>query len=181
MSKTTSEWVAEVKESEAKLHHWLTRQYIGECLAADRLESLSKNPSVNLKHKAVIVRIALDERRHAELVAGLLTSRNLPLPVPSYDGTRYWKPLVDAVVSGNGPSYHSLMALGHHAEAMRLVRITALANDSEIDPDIREVFQQILPDETNHATWFEALSTPKAIEESKGMHDKGLELLGLEL
>ena len=38
MQKTSKQWVEEVSKDPAKLQHWLERQYIGEELAARRLE-----------------------------------------------------------------------------------------------------------------------------------------------
>ena len=42
MQKTSKQWVEEVSKDPAKLQHWLERQYIGEELAARRLEEFFK-------------------------------------------------------------------------------------------------------------------------------------------
>jgi rubrerythrin len=175
MSKNTSQWLSEVKSSNKKLLHWLERQYIGEALAADRIEALSESQKGTGNEK-ILERIASDERKHSSWIASLLLARNIPVPVPTYEGTRYWEPILSEL-----NTFEKICGAGHHAEKMRLVRIKALANDSEIDSDIREVFLKILPDEEMHSKAFGALSTVKDIEETKFFHERGLEVLGLEL
>jgi len=78
-------------------------------------------------------------------------------------------------------TFEEIAGAGHHAETMRLLRITELANDQEIDADIREVFSNILPDEEFHAKAFAAMSTEDAIEATRELHNIGLEMLGLEI
>lgn len=172
--KTTQQWISEIKSSPEKLVHWLERQYIGEALAAERIQSLAN--TTEGRFGVLLAKIAEDERNHCEWVHQLLISRNISTPVPSYDGTRYWEPILDHV-----HSFSELAGIGYHAESMRLARIEALAADSEISSDIREVFAKILPDEQNHARWFELMSTPEDIEKTKALHSKGLEVLGLEM
>jgi rubrerythrin len=172
--KTTQQWLAEVKANPEKLTHWLKRQYIGEALAADRIKALAEITTG--QHKAALEYIASDEAKHSGWVAELLKARGIELPVPSYDGTRYWAPIL-----ANLNTFAELMGAGHHAETMRLVRITALAADEEIDADIREVFTKILPDEERHARLFAAMSDANAIASTKDLHQKGLEALGLEI
>lgn len=87
---------------------------------------------------------------------------------------RYWEPIL-----GNLHTFEEIAGAGHHAEAMRLVRIAALAKDPDIDEDIRTVFTLILPDEQFHTVAFGKLSTPEAIEKTRPLHEAGLELLGL--
>ena len=172
--KTTAQWLEEVKFAPNKLNHWLHRQYIGEVLAASRIRQLAddcKNP----KHKRVIEKIADDEDNHAEWVKQLLITRNIPIPIPTYENTRYWAPIL-----GNEFSFEEVAGVGHHAETMRLSRIRAIAEDGEMDEDIREVFKRILPDETFHAQAFEAMSTPEAIEYTRKFHVAGTNVLGLE-
>ena len=172
--KTTQQWLSEVKASPEKLTQWLERQYVGEALAAERIQSLADcTPG---RANAILAKIASDELKHTEWVAELLTARGIALPTPTYDGTRYWEPILE-----NLHTFTEVAAAGHHAEAMRLVRIRALADDAEIDQDIRDVFARILPDEEMHAKAFEALSTPEAIESTRSLHNAGLELLGLEI
>lgn len=172
--KTTQQWLTEVKADPAKLTQWLERQYVGEALAAERIQSLADQ--TNTRSKKVLERIASDEQKHTKWVAELLVARGIPLPELTYEGTRYWKPILD-----NMHSFEEVAGVGHHAEAMRLVRIRALAVDPDIDADIREVFTQILPDEEFHAKAFAAMSTPEAIENTRKLHEAGLELLGLEI
>lgn len=170
--KTTKQWLEEVKADPVKLTHWLKRQYIGECLAADRIELLAK--TVNGRHKHVLMKIAKDEATHAAWVLGLLVSRNIKVPEVSIKDTRYWEPIL-----GNLNSFEEIAGAGHHAETMRLIRIRALAADSMIADDIRQVFTNILPDEEMHAKAFAAMSNESAIESTKALHKQGLDFLGL--
>ncbi len=172
--KTTQEWLTEVKSSPEKLTHWLERQYIGEALAAERIAKLAEQAQG--KAKTLLLKIAQDEQKHRDWVGSLLTARNMDLPVVSYKEDRYW-----GEVLPNAENFDEITAAGHHAEAMRLVRIRALAADTDIDEDIRNVFSNILPDEEMHAKGFEAISTPEAIESMRGHHERGLEMLGLTI
>lgn len=172
--KTTEQWLTEVKASPEKLNHWLVRQYVGEALAAERIKALADATDTRSKH--VLERIANDEANHCQWVAELLKVRNIELPVPTYENTRYWEPILS-----NLHTFSEITAAGHHAEAMRLVRIKALAADAEIDEDIRNVFAKILPDEEMHTKAFGAMSTPEAIVATRELHQAGLELLGLEI
>lgn len=62
-----------------------------------------------------------------------------------------------------------------------MVRIRALASDERVDKDIREVFTKILPDEEFHERAFGAMTSTNQIESTRGLHELGLELLGLEV
>jgi len=172
--KTPEQWLQEVKASPEKLKHWLGRQYVGEALAADRIQQLADQCVNRSMH--VLQRIADDERKHTEWVKELLAVRNIELPELSMDGTRYWEPILDHL-----HSFEEVAGAGHHAETMRLARIRMLAEDLEIDSDIREVFKKILPDEEFHARAFAAMSTAEAIETTRKLHNAGLDLLGLEV
>ena len=172
--KTTELWLSEIKASTAKLNAWLERQYIGEALAAERIQSLADK--VDGRNKQLLEHIARDEKKHCEWVAELLVARGIELPAATYDNTRYWGPILD-----NVHTFSEVTAAGHHAEAMRLVRIRALAHDSEIADDIRTVFAKILPDEEMHSRAFSAMSTPEAIAATRELHTAGLEMLGLTI
>lgn len=172
--KTVQIWINEVKASTDKLNHWLGRQYVGEVLAANRISTLAER--VPAQWKPVLHRIADDEANHARWVLGLLTARGLPIPAVSYDGARYWEPILK-----DGMTVTQMLAAGAHAEEMRLHRIRALAVDPEIDEDIREVFQRILPDEEFHAKAFAAAAGPEAVASAVHQHHLGLEALGLEV
>lgn len=172
--KTTQQWLAEIKADPNKLIEWLKRQYVGEALAADRIQKLAD--IADESDRPLITKIANDELTHTQWVQSLLEVRNIPLPEISYDGTRYWKPILE-----NLNSFDEIAGAGHHAETMRLIRIRALSEDLEIDSDIRQVFTNILPDEEMHAKAFLALSTPEAIESTRLLHNAGLALLGLEI
>lgn len=173
--KTTKQWLDEVKAEPAKLRQWLERQYIGEYLAAERIAELAHEKR-STRYGKLLESIALDELTHSKWVAELLTSRGIELPEATMEGTRYWEPILD-----NLHTFEEIAGAGHHAETMRLHRITALANDEEIAQDIRDVFAKILPDEQFHAKAFAAMSTEDAIEATRELHNLGLEMLGLEV
>lgn len=171
---TTAEWMTKIKGSADELNHWLTRQYIGECIAARRIADLvDKTPE---KFQSTVERIAIDEQNHAQWVGRLLVARGIPLPEVTDLGVRYWQPINDKMVD-----FEHTAAAGHHAESMRLVRIEALSQDQEIAADIRSTFCSILSDERFHAKAFAAMSTPEAIAEMAPHHQAGLTMLGLEI
>ena len=172
--KTTQQWLVEIKANPAKLTHWLARQYIGEALAAERIQSLAD--VTENRSKYLLERIARDEAKHCEWVGELLTARGISLPDPTYHDTRYWEPIL-----ANLHTFSEITAAGHHAEAMRLIRIKALAADTDIPEDIRNVFARILPDEEMHTKAFAAMSNEDAILSTKELHNAGLEMLGLEI
>lgn len=172
--KTTQQWLDEIKSSPEKLNHWLQRQYVGEALAADRIQRLA-DAAVG-RYQGLLMKIAHDELTHAGWVRDLLETRGIELPEVTLDDTRYWEPILD-----NLHSFDEIAGAGHHAETMRLVRIRALAADKDIAVDIRQVFTNILPDEEMHARAFEAMSTPEAIAKTESLHKQGLNTLGLEI
>lgn len=172
-ARTSAQWLQELKASPEKITQWLQRQYVGECLAADRiLDLVSEAPR---EHRQDLATIALDEAQHAEWVGDLLKARGIPLPEISYDKDRYWT----EVILHQDMGFEDLAAAGAHAERMRLERIGLLAADPDIDPDIREVFTSILPDEQYHARAFEKMTTPSAMECAAPRHRKGMAALGL--
>lgn len=171
--KTTKQWLQEIKESNEKLTHWLSRQYIGEMLAAKRVKEFAEN-APNKVAKALLTKVASDEAAHASWVGDLLSARNIPLPTVSYKEDRYWGPILESELS-----FEQTAGSGQLAEEMRLVRIRALADDPDIPEDIRKVFSLILPDEEFHAKAFAALTTDEALEFVEPLHKKGLNSLGL--
>lgn len=173
--KTTKQWLHEVKTVPGKMRDWLERQYVGEALATDRITALAAEyTNSHPARYTVLARIASDEAKHTKWIAELLEHRNIPLPSVSMDGTRYWEPILS-----NLHTFDEIAGAGHHAETMRLSRIEALADDTEMDQDIRDIFAKILIDEQFHAAAFAKLSSPAAIEKTRPMHEAGLKLLGL--
>lgn len=178
--KTVSECIASVKSSPEKLNHWLQRQFIGEALAALRVKNLAESLTEPWQ-RAGFTMVAEDEMKHAEWILLLLQSRKIPVPKIKSEQkvfastTRYWKHL------SNGMTLEELFAAGAHAEEMRLHRIQALADDPEIDTDIRETFLRILKDEIFHAKVFRKAAGEAAYEKAAGNHQRGLEALGLVL
>lgn len=121
--KTSAQWLEQVLTSTEKLEHWLKRQYIGERLAAHRITMFSLYPSLSADHQAQLQLIAQDETKHAEWVGWLLDNRNIAHPEVSYKDDRYWKEVLPVKMTTS-----EVMAAGHHAETMRLHRITLLHN-----------------------------------------------------
>ena len=169
MQKTSKQWVEEVSKDPVKLQHWLERQYIGEELAARRLEELCTHPDLTDKQRPIITRIAEEERLHSKWIAKLLPS----LPEVSYDEDRYW-----SEVKLSELSLDELLAAGHHAEEMRLERIQAVV-DSTLPDNIREVFAKILPMEKFHAKAFGSLASEEALAKTEENHRAGMQALNL--
>ena len=174
--KTTAEWLHEIKTVPGKMEAWLERQYIGEVLAARRIGLLASGLPYIAPAHWVLDKIAHQEADHAAWVGALLLNRGMDLPVVTDDGVRYWEPIL-----GVPETFEEICAAGHHAEEMRLVRIRALVEDQDLPLDIRDVFARILTDEEFHASAFETLSTPEAIERMRPYHEAGLEALGLAI
>ena len=171
---TTQQWLDRILSSESELHHWLERQFIGELTAAKRIRKLADEAPD--KFKPVINRIADDEAQHAFWVGELLIARGIAVPAIEHAEDRYWKPILSEL-----DSFEKTAAAGHHAEGMRLIRIRALASDERVDSDIRQVFAKILPDEEFHERAFGAMTSADQIEATRGLHELGLERLGLEV
>jgi len=169
MPKTSKEWVEEISQDSLKLHYWLERQYIGEELAARRLEELCKHPDLTDKQRPVIKRIALEERLHSKWIAALLPS----LPEVNYDEDRYW-----SKINLSELSLDELLAAGHHAEEMRLERIQAVV-ESNLPKNIREVFAKILPMEKFHSRAFGSLASEEALAKTEENHRAGMLALNL--
>lgn len=177
--KTVTQWLEEVVTNPTKLNHWLQRQYVGEMLAAQRIRQIAdaylRTELANPSTAILLIRIADDEHRHAQWVKELLELFNIELPEVTLEGTRYWQG--DEL---NLP-FTDLMALGHHAETMRLQRIVALSVDTRVHVAIQAVFSRILQDEIFHAKAFGDMTEPDAIERMRTRHQEGLERLGLEI
>lgn len=170
---TAAEWLQNVLSSPAKMEHWLVRQYIGETLAAERVQELA-NKTTDKAHKLLLEKIAADERTHALWVADLLHTRGIKLPNASYDNDRYWKEALKEDMTAE-----ETYASGQLAEEMRLKRIRLLCASDEIAQDIQKVFRDILPDEVFHAKAFAALTTPEALETMRPLHESGRAAIGL--
>ncbi|WP_438044486.1 hypothetical protein [Sorangium sp. So ce128] len=70
-------------------------------------------------------------------------------------------------------------AVGAHSERMRLERIEVIAADPAAPPDVRAVFERILPEERFHARAFAELAGAEALAATQGAHDLGRRALGL--
>ncbi len=167
-------WWEAVKQDEAALRRWLQDQYRGEATAAGRIEMLRDAfAGEGTRAHRILGVIAEQERRHAVWVGDLLTARGIT-PTLGTKRERYWKETLGAV-----EDLATGCAVGAHSERMRLQRIEAIAEDPEAPPDVREVFQRILPEERFHARAFAELAGPEALEAMQGAHDLGRRALGL--
>lgn len=173
---TTQQWLAKILSSKDKLHNWLIRQYIGEMTAVGRIARLASTAPE--KNQPILWKIADDEFQHATWVLNLLIARGISCPdiENAQAEDRYWKPVKEGM-----NTFEDTAAAGHYAESMRLVRIRAIVNCTEIDKDIRDVFIKILPDEEMHEKAFKAMTNQASLDKMKSKHEAGLKLLGLEI
>lgn len=168
--KTSKQWLNEVKNDTTKLHRWLSRQWLAEVDASKRIADLSDK--VPLKYKNVLMKIAKDESKHAYLLGVLCKSRDIEC---STDTTSRYYSSVDLP----NLSVDELCALGHYAEGMRLDRIQAICDDSDIDSDIKEAFNIILKDELMHEKAFGIIASTEAKSKMKNQHVLAAQALGL--
>ncbi|PSM30873.1 ferritin family protein [Haliangium sp. UPWRP_2] len=169
-------WWVKTRQDEHALNHWLLDQHRGEATAARRILTLAERfTGPGSPEHRLLARIADQERRHADWVAGLLVARRLPVPVQLDTAReRYWKhalPVISDLASG--------AAVGAHAERMRLWRIRAIAADPQAPADVREVFLRILPEERFHERAFRRLAGEAALRAALDGHERGMAVLGL--
>ena len=172
--KSSTTWWEHLKTDRGAFEAWLHDQYRGEVTAAGRIESLRDAfaPKESRAYR-ILTAIAGQERKHATWVAELLRARGLDVHVEPVED-RYWKRTVPEVID-----LETGAAVGAHAEQMRLERIEAIARDEHAPPDVRAVFQRILPEERFHARAFRSLSSPSAMSRTAHAHDLGRRALGL--
>lgn len=167
-------WWDTVKKDEALFLAWLFDQFRGESIAAPRIELLrDRFAAPGTRAHRILGVIARQERRHAAWVGELLRARgHAPTIEPKRE--RYWAHTLGTI--------HDLCtgcAVGAHSEQMRLERIEAIVADPDAPPDVRAVFQRILPEERFHARAFGELAGPEALEATRGAHELGRLALGL--
>lgn len=171
--KTTEQWWEEVSNDSEKMINWLKDQYHGEVTAEKRIRDLTVQYDLSPDQERIINKIADDEKLHAIWVKELLEARGITAEVLNKE-ERYW----NKTLPKQKVSFEEMCAIGHHAELMRLDRITLLSNDERFK-DIAEVFSKIRPDEVFHTKAFASLSTPDMIEKTRKNHEDGLNALGL--
>ena len=174
--KSTSEWLEGILKDNKLLIDWLKKQYCGEVRAYIKITEVSKY-LLPTETKSKLRHIANQELQHSFLIGTLIHSRGY-LPSVNYHSTekRYWKN-----TELKKKTFKELMAVGSHAENMRLVRINAICDHPDTPDDIREVFQHIQKEELWHAKVFTDLSDIDSLEKMKYEHKCGLQLLGLEI
>lgn len=174
--KTSQQWWDECKADPAKFDRWLQKQYEGEVTASKRIERLRDNYENSPRAQTILSVIADQENMHAAWVKQLMVNRGLIVVEADQEEAenRYWAetlPGIEDFVTG--------CAVAAHAEAMRLDRIRVISEDETAPPDVRHVFTQILREELFHERAFRELSTPEAMEATRGNHELGLVALGL--
>jgi rubrerythrin len=174
MTKTAAQWWEAVKASPEKFNEWLAKQYRGEVTAAERILALGRRFGATPQQLRVLRVIAGQEETHATWIAGLLAARKLPLPTVEQAGERYWGQAMVGI-----KDLDTGLAVGAHAEAMRLERIRAICQDPTAPWDVRETFMRILRDEQFHERAFREMATPEAMEATRGAHELGRQALGL--
>lgn len=176
--KTSKEWWSEVKADNAKLVDWLKRQYRGEVSAVQRLNTVKLTFEMDMTAEQFnnLSLIASQEAMHARWIKDLLEERGIQADADQENAeTRYWSE-VDLSYS----DFLTTMAVGAHAEQMRLERIRAIAEDKTAPWDIREAFIRIAADESYHAKFFTEAAGADALKATENDHEAGKRLLGLE-
>ena len=172
---TSAAWWTKTRTNDASLIDWLFDQYRGEVTAAARIEAPRDQYSAgNETASRTLTAIADQERDHASWVADLLKTRGHDPEVRGAPEARYWRETLPQIAD-----LETGCAIGAHAEKMRLERIEAIVADEHSPSDIRAVFALILPQERWHERAFRSLSTPAAMEQTRGAHELGRAVLGL--
>lgn len=176
--KTSREWWNEVKADNAKLIDWLKRQYRGEVSAVQRLQAVKMKFEMDMTAEQFdnLSRIGSQEAQHARWIKELLNDRGVRADVDKENAeNRYW-----SAVDLSYMDFVKTMAVGAHAERMRLHRIWAIAEDKMAPWDIRDVFMKIRNDEEYHAKFFAEAAGEEALLATADDHEAGKRLLGLE-
>jgi len=171
--KTSAQWWAECKADPAKFNRWLQRQYTGEVTAAGRIRDLATKFGVEGRNARIIEVIAQQEEQHASWIRELLEARGIKVEVQAAED-RYWAETLPGITD-----FITGTAVAAHAEGMRLERIKVIADDEDAPADVRYFFQKILRDETFHENAFLNMTTPEALDATRGNHELGEKALGL--
>lgn len=172
---TTKQWWDETKSDEAKLSHWLKRQYVGELAAVNLLSEvlLKFGADMTPRQWHDVAKVMMQEALHAEWVKGLLDTRSIAVEKDADPQRRYWMEVLPEV-----DNLEKAGAAAYDAEHMRLYRIREIALDVDAPADIRDVFKRILPHEEWHEEVFEDLRGTARLDEAR---DRGLKALSLVL
>lgn len=173
MSRTSTQWWAEIKDDKARFDGWLKRQLVGEETAATRIREFAQKYAPDDRTRRTLDVIAGQEEQHAGWVRDLLVARGVQAGSEPAE-KRYWRETLPEV-----GSFRTGAAVGAHAERMRLERIRAIADDESAPPDVRDVFRRILKDELFHERAFREMAGPEAMATTRASHERGLQVLGL--
>jgi len=177
-TKTTSKkWWEATKADPKKLEAWLKAQYHGEMTAALRIQEIWLTLPPYTRMSKTLQKIYMQEWKHGNWIAMLLKARGLDAALIEGKKERYWKKTLPK--NYLDMSFKKLMAVGAHAEKMRLERIKVIANDKTAPQDVREVFKNILPDERFHERTFRRWAGISEYISALKNHQKGKNALGL--
>lgn len=182
MKKTSKQWWDEMKIDSAKFNNWLLKQYRGEVTASVRIAKITEkyaneeDNNITADQILMLKRIAGEESKHASWVRDLCHTRGLNVSEVNLTEAedRYWKKTLPAAIS-----FNTAMAIGAHAEKMRLERINTIVEDVDAPEDVRNVFSKILIDEIRHEEDFRSLAGDRAMKDTLPAHSLGRALLGL--
>lgn len=172
--KTSEQWWEEIKKDPDGFTAWLQKQYRGEVTAAVRIQEVASLAESTM-HTNVLMKIADQESNHAKWIGELLIARGIN-PKTDYLNAekRYW-----AVTKPAIKDFPTAMAVGAHAEKMRLERIQTIAFDEDAPSDVRDVFTRILAEELWHERAFREMAGAEAMASTKANADEGRRVLGL--
>jgi hypothetical protein len=177
MKKITEDWWTKCLNDKEKLEHWLVSLYNNEKDAEFRFTSFGIDYCYNDEeaHRTFML-IAVQEKKHAELVEKILIDRNIKLYQKSSNDSRYWRNTLPCICDKK-----TAAAIGAYAEGLSLKRMRVIIKDKNTPKDLVELFKVIEPEESYHAKALRAIATKYGMDKVKDCHDKGLEELGLKI
>lgn len=176
-TRTSQQWWDALKGDEQALLTWLTKQYHGESMAAQRLQQFLAQygeQATSEKWQQTVELIAQQESEHARWVGELLSNRGVTPEVIEGKQEPYWDETLADI-----EDWDTGCAVAAHAERMRLARIEVIVNDPDAPEDIKDVFSRILPEERFHEKAFAHFASDEALEQTRNAHERGARALGL--
>lgn len=177
MVKKTKDWWVKVLADPSKLNTWLVRLYNNEKDAYERFLGFSQQycqPNSEAWH--LFHFIALQELRHGQTVLEVLEKRGIVERGNPVVNERYWGKVLPCI-----ESMETAAGVGALAEQLSLERMRVIIDCADTPSDIKEMFEQIEPDESVHARSLAVLAGKHGIKEVIDCHSAGLEALGLKL
>ena len=142
MVQKTTEWWLKVLQEPARLNAWLVRLYHNEKDAEQRFRDFAEafcQGDEGAWH--LFVFISLHEKRHAGIVADVLTARGI-FERGKLTGTeRYWGQVLPCVIDQS-----TAAGVGALAEGLSLERMRVIIRCRETPEDLRAMFEKIEPE-----------------------------------